>query len=197
MRKSWIISTIAIGMAVAGSAGASPSSTLVIRPGVSIGKIRLGMTIPEATRVLGRARIVGRRETRGFGIRYVEFQWNYASWRIGFRGRAGEERAVRIGTTLRSERTPAGIGVGSNTKDMVRRYGGRISCVVRPTRPDAGAWLVLRGPSSNMTAFWLTKANGRGYKPRIPPMVGEVLIQRAWASGGTALCPADWRSWRW
>ncbi len=49
-----------------------------------------------------------------------------------------------------------------------------------------------------MTAFWLTKANGNGYEPRLPPIVGEVLVQRAWASGGgTGQCAGDWRSWRW
>ena len=157
------------------------------------------MTLREATRALGRPQTVSRRERIGFGIRYVEYQWRFAGWRVGFRGPAGQERAVRIGTTVRGQRTPAGIGVGSNTRDLARSYGSRLSCVSRGDRfhPDAGSWLVLRGPGRSMTAFWLTKANGNGYQPRVPPMVGEVLVQRAWAGGATAPCSADWRTWRW
>ncbi|HEY8628692.1 MAG TPA: hypothetical protein VIL56_10280, partial [Gaiellaceae bacterium] len=78
------IAVIAITVAV-GAVGA-PSSTLVIRPGVSIGKIRLGMTLAQVKGVLGRPQLVSRREERGFGIRYVEYQWAYASWSVGFSG---------------------------------------------------------------------------------------------------------------
>lgn len=198
-----MIRTVAIGvvamLVASASAVASSSSTLVVRPGVSIGKVRLGMTLTEVRRVLGRPWIVSRRDQVGFGIRYVEYQWAYGTWRVGLRGPRGRERVVRIGTTLRSQRTVVGIGVGSNVREVVRRYRGRVTCVSRGDRsgPDVGAWLVLRGPASNMTAFWLTKANGNGYQPRVPPAVGEVLVQRAWASGGTYPCPPDWRSWRW
>ncbi len=185
-------------MVAAGSALGSSSSTLVIRPGVSIGKIRLGMTLAQVKGVLGRPRLVSRREERGFGLGYVEYQWGYASWRVGFSGRAGERRAVRIGTTIRSQRTTEGVGVGSTTKDLARHYGRRVSCVDRERlRPDPGSWIVLRGPGSGMTAFWLTKANGNGYEPHVPPMVGEVIVQQAWATGGTSPCSSDWRTWRW
>jgi hypothetical protein len=182
----------------AGSADGSSSSALVIRPGVSIGQIRIGMTLTQVKRTLGRPYLVSRHEERGFGIRYVEYQWASASWRVGFLGRVGEQRAVRIGTTVRSQRTPEGIGVGSTTKDLARRYGPRVSCVDRDRlRPQPGSWIVLRGPGSSMTAFWLTKANGNGYEPHVRPMVGEVIVQQAWATGGTSPCSSDWQTWRW
>ena len=189
---------IAVIAIAAGAALGSPSSSLVIRPGVSIGKARLGMTLAQVKGVLGRPRLVIRREDRGFGVGYVEYQWADASWRVGFSGRAGQQQAVRIGTSVRSQRTRERVGVGSTTRDLARRYGSRASCVVRDrSRPDPGSWIVLRGPGSSMTAFWLTKANGNGYEPHVPPMVGEVIVQEAWATGGTAPCSSDWRTWRW
>jgi hypothetical protein len=170
----------------------------VIRPGVSIGAVRLGMTLPQVRRALGPPTIVVRRESRGFGIRYVEYQWAYGTWRVGLRGRTDSERVVRIGTTLSRQRTPARIGAGSNTGDVARRYGDRISCVSRTFgRPDGGTWLVLRGPGTRMTAFALIKAGGRGYAPRARPIVAEVLVQHAWVTGGTQPCVSDWRAYRW
>jgi hypothetical protein len=55
----------------------------------------------------------------------------------------------------------------------------------------------VRGPGTRMTAFSLTKANGRGYKPRVRPSVAEVMVQLAWATGGTQPCLGDWREYRW
>ncbi|MDQ3821910.1 MAG: hypothetical protein M3321_01550 [Actinomycetota bacterium] len=187
-----------VALATAGSAFGSSSTALVVRPGVSIGKVRLGMTLPEVRRILGRPEAVSRRETRGFGVRYVEYQWRYATWRVGFRGRGEHLRAVRIGTTLSTQRTPAGIGPGSNTGHVARRYGSRISCVSRTFgRPDSGTWLVLRGPGTRMTAFALIKAGGGGYAPRARPVVAETLVQYSWATGGTQPCYGDWRAFRW
>ena len=183
---------------LAGAAHSSSSSALVIRPGVSIGGVRLGMTLSQVTRVLGRPATVVRRESRGFGIRYAEYQWAYGTWRVGLRGRRGAERVVRIGTTLSRQRTPAGIGAGSNTGDVARRYGDRVSCVSRTFgRPDSGTWLVLRRPGTRMTAFALIKAGGGGYAPRARPIVAEVLVQHAWVTGGTQPCFGDWRAYRW
>jgi hypothetical protein len=185
-------------LAAAASAAGSSSSALVIRPGVSIGKVRLGMTLPAVRRILGRPDAVSRRESRGFGVRYVEYQWNFGAWRVGFRGRRDDLRAVRVGTTVSTQRTPAGVGVGSNTADVARRYGNRVTCVSRPFgRPDSGDWLVLRGPGTRMTAFVLIRATPRGYEPRARPIVGETLVQHSWATGGTQPCTGDWRAYRW
>ena len=198
----WLAGTIGIALAAsaiaAGSAVGSSSSTLVIRPGVSIGKVRLGMTLPQVRRVLGPPETVSRRESRGFGFRYVEYQWHYGTWRVGFRGRADRLSAVRVGTTLSTQRTPAGIGAGSDTRDVARGYGDRVSCVTRVFgRPDSGTWLVLRGPGTRMTAFALIKAGGGGYAPRARPVVAETLVQYTWATGGTQSCYGDWRAFRW
>ena len=170
----------------------------MIRPGVAIGKVRLGMTLPEVRRILGPPAAVMRAERSGFGVRYVEYQWGYGNWRVGFRGRRGDLRSVRIGTTLSTQRTPARIGAGSDTGDVARRYGDRVSCVSRTFgQPDSGTWLVLRGPGTRMTAFALIKAGGGGYAPRARPIVAETVVQHAWATGGTQPCQGDWRVFRW
>lgn len=187
----------AVSTGAASPAPGSSSSALPIRPGVSIGSLRLGMTAAQVRRILGRPHVLVRRDNAGFGVRYVEYQWDLGSWRVGFRGRGSEQRAVRISTTLMTHRTPERVGVGTNVRVLARRYGSRLSCVYRGYLTDGGNWLVLRRPQGGMTAFAIVKVNGLGYRPRVPPIVGEVLVQRAWATGGTAPCDSDWRTWRW
>ena len=196
-----VIAVLAVAIAavvVCGASGGAPARTELIRPGVRIGKVGLGMTTVRVRRILGRSSIVSRREERGFGRRYVEYQWDLASWSVGFLGAPGHERAVRVGTTLASQRTPAGVGVGSTTRDLARAYGSHVTCVYRDRLvAEPGDWLVLRGPGARLTTFRLIKANGSGYQPHVRPAVGEVVVREAWPPGSIHRCAGDWRTWRW
>jgi hypothetical protein len=94
-----VVSSLLLGAAVTAAPTASaPSSTRLIRLGVGIGKIRLGMTYAEVRRALGRPQLVNRRQDRGFGNRYIEYLWNYDEWRVGLLGPRGRERVVRVST---------------------------------------------------------------------------------------------------
>jgi len=124
----WRCSRAPIGIAVAtlsaaallcSSAAASPSSTLVIRPGVGIAKLRLGMTEAQVRRAMGRPRFVVPRQA-SFGLRSVEYQYGFADYTVRLAGPRGRLRAVRVGTTLVRERTPSGVGVGSAERAILR-----------------------------------------------------------------------------
>jgi hypothetical protein len=191
-RLASIFACAGVAAAVAAApAATAPSATQVIRPGVAIGKVRLGMSFAQVRRALGRPQLVNRREERGFGRRYVEYLWNYGDWRIGLAGLRGRERVVRIATQRRSERTREGIGVGSTIPQLARRYRNSARCVSTSyDAPDAGTWIVLHGPGSRMTAFWLD-GQTVGYGPRKPAIVGEVMVQFAWFRP-VARCAFDW-----
>jgi hypothetical protein len=190
------ISAAAI-LGLTAESAAAPAATALIRPGVSIGKVRLGMRFADVRRALGRPMLVNRRQNRGFGRIYVEYAWEYGAWRVGLAGAAGRLRVVRIATSLRGERTREGIGVGSTTLELAQHYRGRADCVtIGYRRPDRGTWLVLRGPGPAMTAFALERAVVRPAPPK-RPVVGEVMVQRAWLAGISGSCTGDWTRWRW
>jgi hypothetical protein len=192
-RLALVLSCAALAAAVSATPTAgSPSSAQVIRLGVGIGPVRLGMSYAEVRRALGRPQIVNRRQNRGFGNRYVEYLWGYGDWRVGLLGRPGRERVVRVATGLRRERTREGVGVGTTAPQLARRYRRTAECISRAYDvPDAGTWIVLRGPGSRMTAFWLFNAE-RVYNPTSPSFVAEVMIQNAWITPIAGRCTWDW-----
>ena len=108
-------------MLVSASAAAAPAATLVIRPAVGIGKLRLGMTEAEVRRAMGKPQFVVTRRA-GFGLRSIEYQYGYAEYTVRLFGRPGRLRAVRVGTTLLRERTPRRVGVGSSERAIRHAY---------------------------------------------------------------------------
>jgi hypothetical protein len=110
------------------SGGAAPEADMRVRHGEAIGSVRLGMTLAQVRRVLGREWVVSKRERRDTrGLRYLELQWDYGWWTVGLMRRPrGEFRAVRIVTVARRQRTPEGLGVGSTARDVRRQL--RVSC---------------------------------------------------------------------
>ena len=129
-----MIARAALGALVAAAVLALPASAareanLRIEPGRAIGKVRIGMTFAEVKRVLGRPTLVNRRQRSGFGKEYIEYDWGLGKWTVGFSGSRGKQRASLVGTELKRDRTPAGIGVGSTLAAVRRAYSGsRIAC---------------------------------------------------------------------
>jgi hypothetical protein len=188
------VSSLLVVAAVAAAPTASaPSSTAVIRLGVGIGKVRLGMSYSEVRRALGRPQLVNRLQDRGFGNRYVEYLWNYGDWRVGLLGPRGRERVVRVATAVRGERTPQRVGVGSTPRQLARAYRRRAECISRQyNAPDQGTWIVLRGPGSRMTAFALYRPRWDYGEPRPKTFVAEVMVQQAWITPISGRCTWDW-----
>jgi hypothetical protein len=132
-----------------------------VRHGEGIGRLHLGMTVAEARRVLGPPEAVARREPRSGGRVYVEYQWGFATWAVGFVGKPGQLRAIRVSTVKRSERTPEGLGVGSTTAQLERRLRP-LDChdfVVPGNNPIPLVECVHRLPTGRQTVFMVERYN--------------------------------------
>jgi hypothetical protein len=116
-----------MSLVVLAVASAAPARDTLLRPGVGVGTIRLGMTFAQARAALGKPSRVEREQNYGFGSRYREYAWGVeASWRVGVLGRTvGQSRVVFISTSSRSERTPRGAGVGSTYQTLQKILGAR------------------------------------------------------------------------
>jgi hypothetical protein len=98
--------------------------TELIRPGVGIGKVRLGMSVAQVKAAMGRHDI-GVACARGFGVRYLELTWWSGladHFTVGLLGRKGAERAVFVSTDRPSERTAGGIGPGVPMTRVARAF---------------------------------------------------------------------------
>lgn len=108
------LAALLVAAAIARPASAAEST---INPGVGIGKVKLGMTRAQVTRLLGGDYLVNKR-----GDGYLELGWDLGSWTVGFE----KSRVVLVSTTLRAQRTAAGAGPGAAWLRVVRAYpGGR------------------------------------------------------------------------
>ena len=100
--------------------GASATES-TIYPGVGIGKVRLGMTAAQVKKALGRDALVNGRVTIG-GTQYTELAWNFATWTVAFARTGRTLRAVQVATTVRTQKTPAGVGTTSLWRPLVHAY---------------------------------------------------------------------------
>jgi hypothetical protein len=178
-----------------GPATAAQYRDALVRPGRGIGKIVLGMTREQVGATLGRPRAVSKRRRLGFGAQYLELQWGYAAWTVGFEGRPVALRVVKVATTLRGQRTRTNLGTGSRIRDIVRAYP-QATCSDWPgihTDSSVGRWIVIAHPKGTRTVF--TTLSGGLAAPR-PSRVVEVAVQRP--SRGLAeqrvRCSANWRN---
>src|SRR5512132_2139162 len=161
MKRLAACATVALVLA----SGASATES-TIYPGVGIGRVKLGMTKAQVVRVLGKDYIVNGQATVGDAA-YRELAWNFASWSVGFLRRGSTWRAIQVETTLRPQRTPAGIGVGSPFKRVAQRHTGVFCGSIDPTY-GSGAYgdstasiLVNKGPV--YTAFAVEPAQRGQY----------------------------------
>jgi hypothetical protein len=130
-----IVAAMAALASVALLVGAAPAgrpSDTLLRPGVGVGTIRLGMPLSEVRSVLGRPSAVVRRKPYGFGSEYVEYAWGIErAWHVGVLRRR-TSRVVFL-VTSRPARTASGAGVGSTYQVLQRKLGAR--CYRQPVSP--------------------------------------------------------------
>jgi hypothetical protein len=142
MRGLWtLLLTLAAAVAAA-SAAAAPTSDALIRPGKAIGKAQLGMTDAQVRRALGRPLAVVRKRV-GFGREEVELQYADGYLFVHLRGPRSALRVVRVATFQRSERTAAGVGVGSRERALLRAYRGKLRCTKLETERHGGVLFVV------------------------------------------------------
>jgi hypothetical protein len=147
------VACLAGGVAV--TAAARTGADLRITPGKSIGKVKLGMTELQVRATMGRPRSIVRRRA-GFGRSIVEYEYGFAEYVVRFFGPRDRLRVVRVGTTLRQERTREGLGVGSAERAVLRALP-RARCERLRTRQYGVTRIVVSG-QRNCTLF---AASGR------------------------------------
>jgi hypothetical protein len=133
MRTLGLAAVIAAALAV-GTASAAPQRDALIRPGVGIGNVRVGLTLAHVRRALGRPEAVMRQRRYGFGF-YTEYAWSGTDWIVAVVGRRDRARVVSVATGLRRERTRLRkVGVGSTEQAVRRGLGAR--CFGKEERVD-------------------------------------------------------------
>lgn len=137
-------------LAVLVAVGTAGASSQLIRHGVGIGKVRLGMTEAEVRAALGPPTATVRSRT-GFGGARLELQFDEAAYTVVLRKRGSGFRAVSVSTIVSQERTREGLGVGSLETRVRRAYGARLRCEALRTRPidDRGGPRMLVPPERN------------------------------------------------
>jgi len=116
-----LLLVVLVSLVAAAPAAGTGSSSGVIRPGVGIGKVRLGMTLAQVRKAMGRP-MYARGTSAGFGRLLIEYSYWMDGYTV-FLLRSGKRtRVVSVQTTLRAERTPAGLGVGSTESQLRRAY---------------------------------------------------------------------------
>jgi len=181
MGRAVVATAIALALAAGTSASTGRNSGTIV-PGESIGPVKLGMSLRQVQRLLGKPTLVNVREARGFGMTYLELDWHYARWTVGFLGKPGEQRAVKVATMLRSHRTREGLGVGSTFREVARKLPG-----VRCARRKPGNILTVRSGSGVRTIFLLAGD---------VLTVIEVIIERGTSSAAPREVPClpGWRT---
>ena len=190
---------IAAGIALLASlvtvaASAAPTRDTLVRPGRGIGRVTLGMSEGQVRGALGRHRAVARQRELGFGQRYVELQWGYGEWTVGLQGRPGRMRVVMVSTTLRAQRTPSNLGIGSRLRDILRVYP-RATCSGWPglgSDSSKETWIVVRHPTRAQTVFVVV---GDGLPEPRPVRVAALMVRvpaRGLAERRSS-CGPNWR----
>jgi hypothetical protein len=85
-------------LALVSSAGAAPQRDALIRPGVGIGEVRLGMSLKQVRAAWGRPQAVITSQERE--ARKLELQYDYAAYVVTLFGVPRLERVGSVGTTL-------------------------------------------------------------------------------------------------
>jgi hypothetical protein len=191
-RAAVLVAVVVLAGAASAVQAASARDAL-LRPGVGIGKVRLGMTVAGVRRAMGK-HDVGRAQRRDFGNRELELTWWSGladSFVVRLLGPPGHERVISIATTRKSERTVSGIGPGIRVARF-RRAFPNASC--RTLFPVGGGTLigtefVVDAGNGRETAFVRGKWEGSTARPIRPELdyrnIVEVIVRTRLARPAT------------
>ena len=190
MRLLGVVALLALALA-AGYASAAPERDALIRPGVGIGQVRVGQTLAQVRRVLGRPEVMLRQRPYGFGARYTEYAWNGTDWTVAVTGRGDRARVVSVATGLRRERTRIRrVGVGSTELAVRRGLGAR--CFGKEERVDPITGEKVYSPTfgkDSMTCFL-------GRSQKAPHTTFSLIEQCRIPAPHPMQCPGEVRVYR-
>jgi hypothetical protein len=191
-RAVTVAAVAALALLGATPVATAPESDLLVRHGQGIGNLHLGMTLSQVRSLLGAPRAQNKRERRPRGYTYLELDWGYAWWTVGFeRAPGGKYRAVSIGTVQSGQRTPQGLGAGSRERDLTRRLSGLRCWRVRSIHDPYGKYTnecVYGERAGRTTAFILNGFAGLG-DPRARVLQVEVRAPGFYRARPVRLCP--------
>jgi hypothetical protein len=194
MKRLVVAAAVAVSAALTASgATGTPARDALVRPGLAVGKVRLGMSFAEVRRAVGRPQLVNRQLRVGFGRTYVEYAWDYGELTVGFFSQRGRLRAARISTTSPRERTGTGLRLGSRPRDIARRYS---NATCRYKYPPGVEWVTVEHPSGRQTLF-VIELDGIGpVRRRVNEIVVKEPFPEYWSppSRFDHACPRDWRT---
>lgn len=188
-RAASLAALAAVAASLATSAGATTTRQEVIVPNVGIRGVKLGMTLAQVKRVLRSEAILNKRHKLGPKSQYVEYVWDYGSFRVGFLRRSARMRVALVATTVSSQRTRAGVGVGTPEKRLPQRLGARCFDVdyyateqwYRDPSTESTRYCVVGSSRGKRTVFIIGQAyHRRGpVASKLPFIVREVIVRQA------------------
>lgn len=111
---------VAVASTLAASAAAATPGGPLVRFGVGIGDVRLGMTTGDARRALGQPLDLVRARRLPDGRRFVEYQSRDGFWGIAMFGHKGRERLVRVSSEIPRLRTSQRLTIGTPMEAVAR-----------------------------------------------------------------------------
>jgi len=120
MRARTLVAVVLLVLAVAPLAEATSSRDAAVRPGVGIGKLRLGMTLVDVRKALAQPLFVSQPTRVSRGARYLQYESDNGLWQVGLLGPRGRERLASISTQSRRERL-RNVGVGTLVSTLPER----------------------------------------------------------------------------
>jgi hypothetical protein len=178
-----LLAVLVIALAVTVPGAFATEST--IYPGKGIGKVKLGMTLKQVTKVLGAPQTVNRRAQLSLERGYIEYGWSFTTTWVGFVNRKGVLHAELVGTDLAQQRTPGGIGVGSTPATLTRKLPvtsctQAVDGTYRRGADAYGRILAYCLFASNRPVTVFTLYCTERHKPSCPGFrVGEVVVRSA------------------
>jgi hypothetical protein len=180
-----LLALAAVAATASVSADAARESSMVIRPGRSIGKFALGATEQQLRRAAGRPAYVvaGGRTSAGQPI--AEWQYGLAAdYIVRLVGRPGRRRVTFVSTMLRRERTPQRVGTGTLERVLRRTYPtircGPLGAQVPPGAPPNRTGFVDNRRDCTLFSARGTRTIFRSQVPdRRYPVTAEMFLRRA------------------
>jgi hypothetical protein len=112
---------LSLAALVTGAGQAATARDQLIRPGVGLAELRLGMSQAQVRRAKGAPQAIVRR-TQGYGRTVLELQYGYGSYNVLLSGRKGRERVIALTTFFAGEQTAKGVGVNVLESRAARAY---------------------------------------------------------------------------
>jgi hypothetical protein len=122
-----VCAAVLTALTAAGPTAADTPGETLLRPGVAVGELRLGMTLKQVRKALGAPLLVSYREQFPAQGTYVQYNFGRDTVvEVGvFTKRGATVARVVLVKSSKGARTSAGIGVGSTHKTLQRRLGAR------------------------------------------------------------------------